>query len=94
MLCIISYSYGEQCGPYSIVAWSHHTCAYTRARTHTFTSPPALNAVKPSTCSSYIISWLGFLPMQVVMTATAIANAYMTMPKRPDQTSILQVGLI
>ena len=30
--------------------------------------------------------------MQVVMTATAIANAYMTMPKRPHQTGILQVG--
>ncbi|EFN59469.1 hypothetical protein CHLNCDRAFT_138062 [Chlorella variabilis] len=49
--------------------------------------------VKLNTCSSYIISWLGFLPMQVVMTATAIANAYMTMPKRPHQTGILQVWL-
>ena len=54
--------------------------------------PPFCLAVKLNTCSSYIISWLGFLPMQVVMTATAIANAYMTMPKRPHQTGILQVG--
>jgi hypothetical protein len=30
--------------------------------------------------------------MQVVMAATAIANAYMTMPKRPTQMGVLQVG--
>ncbi|KAL4421963.1 hypothetical protein ABPG77_010986, partial [Micractinium sp. CCAP 211/92] len=46
--------------------------------------------VKLGTCSSYVISWFGYLPMQVVMTITAIANAYMSMPKRPLEASIPQ----
>ncbi|PSC73217.1 DEAD-box ATP-dependent RNA helicase 50 isoform A [Micractinium conductrix] len=52
-----------------------------------------LTFVKINTCSSYMISWLGYLPMQVVASSVAVANAYITMPKRPNQASILQVWL-
>ncbi|KAL4431078.1 hypothetical protein ABPG75_006334 [Micractinium tetrahymenae] len=49
--------------------------------------------VKLGTCSSFVLSWFGYLPMQLVMTATAIANAYICMPKRPLEAGILQVWL-
>ncbi|KAL4431079.1 hypothetical protein ABPG75_006335 [Micractinium tetrahymenae] len=49
--------------------------------------------VKLGTCSSFVLSWFGYVPMQVVMTVTAIANAFMYMPKRPLESGILQVWL-
>jgi hypothetical protein len=49
--------------------------------------------VKLSTCSSYIISWLGYLPMQIVASVTAMASCYMWMPKRPHEMGILQAWL-
>eukprot|EP00887_Chlorella_sp_A99_P005583 scaffold1.g5583.t1 len=43
-----------------------------------------------NTCASYLTSWLGYLPMQLVMSAVAVANARIFMPKRPHDTAILQ----
>ncbi|KAI7844547.1 hypothetical protein COHA_001905 [Chlorella ohadii] len=47
--------------------------------------------VKLSTCSSYIISWLGYLVL--VASVTAMASGYMWMPKRPHEMGILQAWL-
>ncbi|GAB4817725.1 hypothetical protein N2152v2_004771 [Parachlorella kessleri] len=44
-------------------------------------------------CSSFISSWLGFLPMQFVMTCIAISGAFMVMPKKPGEMGILEVWL-
>lgn len=45
------------------------------------------------TCSSYILSWYGLTPMQLVMTIVAATQGYLALPNRPGQTSILQVWL-
>lgn len=49
--------------------------------------------VEFNSCGSYIVSWLGLLPMQVVMSAVACAYGYAYMPKRPADLGILQVWL-
>lgn len=146
VLCIICYTFGAAFFPTPL----HRPACIAlpagasvrpapRRRTRPCPSPPPLLAVKLNTCSSYIISWLGYLPMQLVSggrglgaaglavwaarsvapgarrqrwqgsscrtgpawcvfscpqvaSATAIANGYMCMPKRPHEFGILQVA--
>ncbi|GAB4817729.1 hypothetical protein N2152v2_004775 [Parachlorella kessleri] len=63
--------------------------------------------VRIGTCSSYVSSWLGFLPMQAssdkslpwvrgaqfVMTCIACSGAFIHMPKKPHHKAIMQVWL-
>lgn len=45
------------------------------------------------TCAAYFVSWMGFTPAQLVLTAVSLAQAYLFTPRRPDSTSVLQVWL-
>jgi hypothetical protein len=49
--------------------------------------------VRRGTLSALILSWYGFTPMQIVNTIVVIAQVYLSSPKKPDQTAILQVWL-
>ncbi|KAK9902044.1 hypothetical protein WJX75_002353 [Coccomyxa subellipsoidea] len=50
--------------------------------------------VRSNTCSSYLTTWGGMLPLQVVTTAVVVAWSYFTMPMDPDaRTPILGVWL-
>ena len=49
--------------------------------------------VRLGSCSTWISSELGYLPMHIVMTAIIIVMLYWFMPKDPDaQDQILQVS--
>lgn len=50
------------------------------------------NYVNFNTCQSFMYSWLGLTPMQIVMTAVVIAQGFLSVPKRPGR-AILQVWL-
>lgn len=45
------------------------------------------------TCAAYFVSWMGFTPAQLVLTAVSLAQAVLFTPRRPDSTSVLQVWL-
>ncbi|KAK9817845.1 hypothetical protein WJX72_003000 [[Myrmecia] bisecta] len=50
--------------------------------------------VKFRSCASYLQSWLGFLPMQVVMSTLACCFCYLAMPKDLEESrALLQVWL-
>lgn len=44
-------------------------------------------------CWSYMSTWLGLLPMQLVAAAVAWENAWLFMPKVPDEDPLVQVPL-
>ncbi|KAL6766611.1 hypothetical protein ACKKBG_A36690 [Auxenochlorella protothecoides x Auxenochlorella symbiontica] len=46
-----------------------------------------------NSCGSLLLSWLGYQPMQIVMTAIVLANTILMTPKRPDAGAILGVWL-
>lgn len=49
--------------------------------------------VRHGSCGSYVLSWYGFTPMQLVMTVVACTQGYLSAPKKPEQAAILQVWL-
>ncbi|KAK9804297.1 hypothetical protein WJX72_005360 [[Myrmecia] bisecta] len=48
---------------------------------------------RSNTCAAFTFTWLGLLPMQVVMTATVVTWCFFCMPKDPDTAPLLQVWL-
>lgn len=49
--------------------------------------------VRRGSLAALILSWYGLTSMQVVNTVVVIAQAYLSSPKKPEQTAILQVWL-
>jgi Lipase (class 3) len=45
------------------------------------------------TLAALILSWYGLTPMQIVNTIVVISQVYLSSPKKPEQTAILQVWL-
>jgi len=49
--------------------------------------------VRMNSCSSYVFSWLGMAPMQVVETVVALVQSMLSSPANPHSLAILQVWL-
>ncbi|KAK9814385.1 hypothetical protein WJX72_004954 [[Myrmecia] bisecta] len=80
--------------PYAEFKMDHvivHLQMRMRATVFTFfiLSITLLWLVRPACCAAFAFTWLGLLPMQVVMTAAVLAWSCLTMPQDPDATAPL-----